>query len=488
MTKFYFVYTARLILLGVIFYQGCESQPVSPAATVRFSEDILPVFLQNCAVSGCHLNGYENPDGLQLTSWKTIMEKGYDEGAAIIPYNAFWSNIMIHINLDSSLSLVAEPHMPEYRPGVNQGKLLPPNIVRLIARWINDGAMDDFGNVAFQNATRKAFITNQASDYVAVVNLDNNFLIRLVHVGSGGNLLASPHNVEVDKQGKYFYVTLILEGYVEKFDAQTYRKLGRVYIGSSPGHVVIIADGSKGYATNYDLNGQERFIKSFDAQTMTVLNTISDITMNATHGAKFTHNGNYLVTVSQNAEYIQIIRTSDDQVEETIPVANNVPPNGNGTGQYEPIAVSISPDDRYAFISCFQSGEVRVLNLNTRNFVAVIPVGSQPIQSDCSPDGHWCYVANRGNNSVSVININTLSVEKTIEEVGVQPHGVSFTPDGRYCYVTNESQTPGNPYVHHPVEGNILPGTTAVIDVMAGHRKIKDIEMASYPTGVSITH
>lgn len=473
---------------NTVYFAGCENQPVAPPATTSFSKDILPVFLQNCAVPGCHARASDNSDALELSSWNSIMIKGYRVGPSIIPYNAFWSSLMAHINRDTSLSLVSEPLMPKYRPSVNQGNPLPSDIVRLIAQWINEGAKDDFGNVAFQNATRKAFITNQASDYIAVVNLDNNFLIRLVHVGSGGNQLAAPHNVEVDKQGRYFYTTLIREGYIEKFDAHTYEKLGRVHIGSSPGHVVISADGSKGYATNYDLNGLERFVKVFDTQSMTVTDTISDVTMNATHGEKLTHNGNYLVAISQTGEYIEIIRTSDNQVDETVPVANNVPPNGNGTGQYKPIAVSISADDRYAFVTCFQSGEVRVLGLNTRTIIAVIPVGSQPIQSDCSPDGNWCYVANRGSNTVSVINIHSLSVEKTIENVGVQPHGVCFTPDGHYVYVTNESQQPGNPYVHHPVSGNTRPGTTAVIDVLAGHVKIKDIEMASYPAGVSITH
>jgi YVTN family beta-propeller protein len=486
LNKIYFAVFTLLAVLIAANMPGCENQTAPPPTTVRFSEDILPVFLQNCAVQGCHAHAYENSDGLVLSSWNSIMLNGYRVGAAIVPYNAFWSNIMTHINLDTSLSLVAEPHMPKYRPGVNQGNLLPLSTVSLIAQWINEGAKNDFGNVAFEDATRKAFMTNQASDFVAVVNLDNNFLIRLLPVGRGGNQLSSPHNVEVDKQGKYFYVTLILDGYVEKFDAHDYRKLGRVYIGSSPGHVVITADGSKGYVTNYDLNGTEKFIKSFNTAAMTVIDTISDITFNAAHGEKLTHDGNFLVTVSQNAEYVQIIRTSDDQIEETIPVAENVPPNGNGTGQYQPIAVSISPDDKYAFITCFHSGEVRVLNLNTRTFVAVITVGSQPIQSDCSPDGRWCYVANRGSNSASVINIHTLTVEKTIDDIGIQPHGVCFTPDGRYVYITNESQQPGNPFVHHPITGNTRPGTTAVIDVLAGHVKIKDIEMGSYPTGVSI--
>jgi DNA-binding beta-propeller fold protein YncE len=67
----------------------------------------------------------------------------------------------------------------------------------------------------FFNIPRKAFITNQASDYVAVVNLDNNHLIRLLDVGGRNNQtqpLDSPHYIMVDKDGRYFYVSLIAEG------------------------------------------------------------------------------------------------------------------------------------------------------------------------------------------------------------------------------------------------------------------------------------
>jgi DNA-binding beta-propeller fold protein YncE len=80
-----------------------------------------------------------------------------------------------------------------------------------------------------------------------------------------------------------------------------------------------------------------------------------------------------------------------------------------------------------------------------------------------------------------------MTVIKVIPNIGVQPHGVGFTKDGHYAYVSCESQAPGNPYVHHPLSGNKRPGTTAVIDVWAGHVKIKNIEMASFPNEISIT-
>jgi len=479
-----FIILLLIALICLIKLNGCNSEPLSPQENISFNNDVLPVFSQNCSFPGCH-NSIDKPYGIDLSSWNSIMLHGSRYGAEIIPYNARWSHLIQHINFDTNTAPVSTPHMPKPQVPYTNGNPLPANITQMLMKWIDEGAKNDNGEAAFSNINHKAFVTNQASDYIAVVNTDNNFVTRLIKTGESTGSPAAPHNVAVDNQGKYFYVTLISEGFVEKFDARTYDKLGRLYAVTSPGHVIIMPDGLKGYITNYSLNFSERFIKSFNTQTMQVISTISDITMYATHGGRITSDGKYLITVSELGEYIQIIRTSDDFVEQTIPVDPSVPPSGNGTGNFRPIAVSLSPDNRYAFVTCDRSNDVRVLDLNTRIITCVIPVGLFPIQSECSPNGNWLYVANRNSNSVTVINVNSLSVYKTVAGVGAQPHGVAFTPDGHYAYITCESVS--GSFVHHPLTGSYRPGTTAVIDVFNNHIKIKDIEMASFPAGISIT-
>ncbi len=471
-------------VLSAYFLTGCSETPVESNTGTSFSGDVLPVFEQSCNYSGCH-NSVDKQSGIDLTSWNSIMVNGSNFGAEIIPYNSKWSHLLQHINVDTNLAPVASPLMPKALPPYSNGIPLSVDKVKLIMKWIDEGAKNDYGKVAYENIRNKAFITNQASDFVAVVDLDNFFLTRFVRTGESASSLASPHNVAVDNDGRFFYVTLIAEGFIEKFDAMTYEKLGRLQIVTAPGHVIISPDGAIGYVTNYNVNGTERFVRSFRTSDMTVLNTISDITMNATHGGRITSDGNYLITVSELGEYIQVIRTSDDQVEQSIPIDPIVPPTGNGTGLFRPIAVSISPDDNYAFITCDKSNDVRVLDMNTRTITATISVGLFPIQSECTPDGKWLYVANRNSNSVTVIDINTFTVAMTIPNVGAQPHGVAVTSDGKYVFVTCESRS--GTYVHHPSVGSSVPGTTAVISVLNGHTKIKDIEMASYPAGISIT-
>ncbi|MGH2575168.1 MAG: YncE family protein, partial [Ignavibacteria bacterium] len=309
-----------LIALNSVNFLGCSSDPVSPIETVKFSRDILPIFAQNCNFPGCH-NSFDKSDGIDLTSWNSLMFQGSNIGPLVIPYNAWWSNLVQHINRDTNIAPVVTPYMPKAQLPYTNGSPLPQNIVMLIMRWINEGAKNDNGEVAFSNITRKAFISNQASDYIAVVNLDNNFLVRLVDVGGRNNQtqpLDVPHHVTVDNQGRYFYPALIAEGYLEKLDAVTYEKVGRLFLGSAPAEIFLLSNGTKGYVTNWDASGLERNVKFIDTQNMTVLDTISDIRMKATHGARITHDDNYLIVISQLSEYILVIRTSDNQIEDAV--------------------------------------------------------------------------------------------------------------------------------------------------------------------------
>jgi YVTN family beta-propeller protein len=489
--RFYFVF---LVIISTSFYSlliGCSSEsPLSPGITgsVKFSRDIQPIFTQNCTLSGCH-NPIDKASGIDLTTWGAIMKNGSNFGAEVIPFNSKWSHLVQHINNDTNVAPVAEPHMPPFRPPVSNGRPLPQNVVILIMKWIDEGARNDNGEIAYSNITNKAFVTNQASDYIAVVNLDNNFLTRLIKTGnSSSTSLAAPHVVIVDDQGINFYVSLIREGFIEKFNAMTYEKTGRLNAGIQPAHIVITGDGRYGYFSNFDVSASnpEKYIKKFDTQSMTVIDTISEFRMKAPHGLRLTHDGNLLIAATEVSEYIYIIRTSDDFIEDIIPVDNIVPPNGNGTNQFVPYQIAITPDDRYAFISCLKSNDVRVLDIQNRILLSsYITVELNPLALEISPDGRWCYVPNRNSNSLTVIDVQSRTIVKTIPGVGVQPHKVDFTADGHFAYVTCESQS--GSFIHHPAAGSNKPGTTAVIDVWNGHVKIHDIEMASYPAGISIT-
>jgi len=478
--------TFGVLALNSINFMGCDSgSPVITGEPVSFNRDIQPILAQNCTFPGCH-NSTDHQSGIDLTSWDALMKNGSNFGAEVVPYNASWSHMIQHINrVDTNISPFSEPLMPQAQMPYTQGMPLSSSQLLKIVDWINQGAKNDNGDVAFSNITNKAFVTNQASDMVAVVNLDNNHLVRLINVGGRSNESQppdAPHIVTVDNQGNYFYVSLISEGYMEKYDARTYQQAGRVLIGSSPAHIVLTSDGSKGYITDFTTAGS---IKVFDTQSMTVINSITESRMNRPHGLRLSHDGTLLFSATQISEFLYVINAATEQIENVIQVDPTVPISGTGTNNFIPYQVCITPDDKFVYVSCRKSNDVRVFDVINRNFILNIPTGLNPLSLEISPDGRWCYVPNQGSNSVTVIDLSNNTVVKTISNVGAQPHMIDFSSDSHYAYVSCESTTGG--FVHHPATSGKKPGTTAVIDVWAGHNKIKDIEMASFPAGICLT-
>lgn len=94
-----------------------------------FSRNILPIFMVNCSIVGCHDDGTAAA-GLRLNSYTNVM-KGSRYGAVVYPYDAQTSKVVRRIKG------IETPRMPKNRPSLStsdQG---------LIMNWINGGARNN---------------------------------------------------------------------------------------------------------------------------------------------------------------------------------------------------------------------------------------------------------------------------------------------------------------------------------------------------------
>lgn len=89
-----------------------------------FERDILPIFVSECAKSGCH-DAAEAEKGYRLDSYEHIVKKG------IAPGNPIGSTIY------RSLLGYTEKRMPEDAPPLSNEK------IELVRRWIAGGAIED---------------------------------------------------------------------------------------------------------------------------------------------------------------------------------------------------------------------------------------------------------------------------------------------------------------------------------------------------------
>ena len=470
---------------AVLFFSCMPKNEVinSSAPAGRFSTDIKPIFDRNCNSSDCHggtPHGFGG--GLNLTSYKGLFE-GSRYGTVVVSGSPFMSHLVQSVNqTDTNISPISSAIMPVGRD------LLSAADIQTIVNWIRDGARDDDGSLPFTKPepASKLFFSSQSVDLVGIIDPALGLITRYVSVGNPLPLTSppqAPHYVQIDDAGQYYYVTLITANLLRKYDASTNQLVGQVHVGTSPAHVVITHNGTKAYVTNFDLTVGR--VIAVNTATMTVLDTIRSAPfMKGTHGARLSHDGQYLYIGNNGTDLVTVVSTANDSVITEIPVAGDVPPFGSFI--YKPYQIAVRGDDRFIYVTLNGRGLVSVIERNGDQFTVrdTIPVGVKPLQCEVTPDQRYLYVCNQGSGTVSVIDAQSNSFLTTVSDVGKQPHGVDVSDNSRTVYVTCENQVGSDP-PHHPVVGSKVPGYVVFIDV-ASQRVFRKVEVGAFAAGVSV--
>lgn len=471
-------FISPLFALGLIAWISCSHQvtPLEPSvddidyaniSTIIYSQHIQPIFTQKCMSSSCH-NSIDRASGLQLNSWEDVI-KGSSNGEVLISGSAKHSHLIEHIKG------LSKPRMPLGRDPLSEG------MIDFIARWIDEGAKNDNGQRPYEGITKKAYVTNQGDDLVSIISTEHNVVTRLVPVGDSPTLDV-PHNLWVDRQNKYWYVSLIAAGEVWKFDVATDTFLGKVKAGKSPANIVASPDGTRILATDWDVFNDGRKVRVIDATSLTLIKEL-EVGI-APHGISFSHDGQLIYVTNYLSDSVSILRASDYEHEgDPVLLAPDI--NPIKSSRLQPLQVVLTPDDRFAYVSCFNSNDVRVIDTASQTVLDSVKVGRRPFLLEVTPDGQFVYVANQGSNDVTVIRVSDNQVVTTIKNSSfANPHGVAFTADGRYAYITNENLDGSFP-AHHPTEGGGNIGNVQVIDTQT-HQVVKTIEVEVDPTGIAV--
>ena len=468
-------------------------------STIQYSHHIQPIFTSGCAVHACHVgedNGGQGEENLllktvhggqfSLKSWADLFD-GSKDGAVVVPFKALKSDLVFHLNSDTLLAPTAQPHMP--LDGFN----LPRSQVQTLIRWIENGGPNDQGAIAFTtNSLGKVLVVNALEDLVASIDVQKNLVARYVDVGSSADTtlpFGSPHHVRVDRQGRYFYVTLITSRELWKFSARTYEFLGKTTIPSQPGRsaqpadIAISAGGDTAFVS--DFNSAPGRVVMVNTNSMQVIGAITlffpPLPPSLPHGLFLTPDGSRLFTTNTGTGNISVIRLSD--MTQSIITLDTT--GSSITTNTKPYLCDMTPDGRYLLVTDFK---IDAQNLYVIDFTRdstkawrAIPIGGRSVHVAVAPNGQNAYVCNFGNDIVNVLNIPSFSVS-TITNVGHQPHGVIFTPDGSLAYVSTENLTSSDP-PHHPLAGSRGISFVSVIDV-SSRTVIKKIEVGGWGQGL----
>jgi DNA-binding beta-propeller fold protein YncE len=411
--------------------------------------------------SSCH--GAEKAEaGLRLDSWEHIMA-GSRYGEAVI---AFDPDNSLMIELATKLKGGAHP-------GEVEGDTLSVEEVDAIRTWIADGARNGDGNVAFADARNLVYACNQGEAVVSVIDADANVVIRnidLKKLGYGPN--AKPHHVAVEPGGEHWFVSLIGENRVLKFNR------ANELVGEAEFEV----PGMLAYDANRDVLYVGRSMSAVNPpQSIGVINPGDmsadeiDVFVPRPHALAVSLTGDYVYTASlaQNT----IVALDAETYEATL--------TDLGGRVHTLVQFARSPDGSSLSAGGQLSGTFIRFDATAPPAVTVsdsLSLGGMPWHPVFGPDG-LLFVPNKGMNSVAVVEVSLPEVVTVIRGKGLaQPHGSAVSSDGRHVYVSNNNMNMS--YVpRHDLGDNHMSGTVVVIDT-AARQIVKVLEVENGTTGV----
>lgn len=325
-----------------------------------------------------------------------------------------------------------------------------------------------------QQVPQYMYVCNQGSASVTVINAESHEItetIDLQELGFSEN--ANPHHAVAEPDGSFWYVTLIGENRVLKFNRNN--ELVEEAELEVPGLLALHPQEDLLYVgrSMSAVNPPQSF-GVIDRSDMSLLDE-RDLFFTRPHALVTTPNGMWTFVGSLSENQILSINLEDDESNlTTVPGDTHVFVN-----------FAISPDGNTMVATGQVSGQLIVFDITDPLNPAVthsIDAGAQPWHPVFSPDGKTIYFGNKQDHSVSVVNIENHSVETVIEGEGLaQPHGAALSRNGNYLFITNNNLD--GTYAPDGAPDDDLPGTVTIINTET-NTIVKIIEVGNYASSI----
>lgn len=335
------------------------------------------------------------------------------------------------------------------------------------------GGCDRSGPGPAPNSPNALYVCNQASATVSIVDPASHDVVRTVDLTEHGfSANAKPHHVVVEPDGSAWYVSMIGDDAVAKFDAQN-NLMGTVDF-PSPGMLSLQPEGNLLYAGHtLSLPNVPKTVAVIDRSDMTPVEVPLHVPIDRPHGMKVNPDGAYAYSTSLSTNRIMAIDTETQAIH---------PPESLPGSRQQYVQLEIAADGETAYITGQVSGQIQILDLQDPTSPSVadsVNVGAEPWHPQLSDDGSTLYVGSKATNTVYAVDTETLDTA-TIEGDGIaEPHGSALSPDGRFLYVSNNN-TSGT---YESSSGEDV-GTVVVIDTQTNEIETV-IEVGEEPAGLN---
>ncbi len=468
-----------LLILTVFF--SCQKDEAI-IDTANYPREIGKILVGKCATSGCHNDAsYKIASGLNLSSWSNLM-KGSKVGSVIIPFNSNMSSLLYFINTYSDLGLSNGPTMP-----LNSDKLTREEVV-LIKNWINNGAPDENGNVAFPPSSdrSKFYVAHTSCKIVCVFDAETGLQMRYIKVVNDDES-STAHQVKVSPDGKFWYVCYTNNGkYLRRYSTYDDSFAGEIFIGAADWNTFSFTlDSKKAYVIDWSSSGK---VAECDLINMRVIDTTRYNFY--PHGSAISPNGQYLYFTATTGNFLYKKNLANGNIDFIPLISNDVP--GLPSSVYNPHEILFSNDGTRFYVSCQNEKTIRVFNAQTDDCIATIPINGSTLEMSLAPSSNLLFVSSWDANqfagtvgAVAVINTTTNTLIKYIN-TGTEPHGIAVDEKNKKVYVANRNINSSGPLPHHTSICGGRNGYVSFIDLNTLEITGNRIEVSVDPYSVSL--
>ncbi len=440
---------------------GPAPTPAPEPASIGSYAGAQRILTEKC--TSCHGNA-EAAAGLRLDTWEHLI-RGSSHGEAVIPFSPDDSRLIA-----MATKLAGGPH-----PAELGGPALTGDEAGTLRRWILDGARDGQGRVPFSDALNLLYVCNQDDATVSVIDMDAKVVIRVIDLQSlGFTANAKPHHTAVEPDGSHWYISLIADGQVLKFNRAN-ELVGRTEF-EVPGLLA--------------LHPTEDLL--FVGRSMAAVNppqrigTIRRSDMSIEEIGVFFPRPHALA-VDRRGMQVYVASLAENRMATVNYATEELEFTAIAGPTHVLVQFAISPVDETMVVSGQLTGKLFVFDVRDPlhpEQIDAIDVEAHPWHPVYSSDGRYVYIGNKEANAVSVIDMTQRTVAGVIRGNGLsQPHGAALSADDRYLFVSNNNLK-GAYTPRHDFGDNASNGTVVVIDTRLGSID-KVLEVGRYPSGVS---
>ena len=325
---------------------------------------------------------------------------------------------------------------------------------------------------SLDNVAIKIYVANEGDGTISVIDAQSLSVIDTI------SLDGFPHNVNADPLGRYIFATNHegeadegeenegdhMDGktqpYLRMLDAKTHKLLNSIPMDQMAAHVVPSRDGKLVYVS---LEGSNELV-AVDLATQTIVKRFT--VGKGPHG--------FVLSADGSTAYVPNMRTHDVSVVDLAQgKETRLPISFEGNACETPVAMGITIDDCYAFVTCGTSFDVYKIDIQQQKVVAHLAFKKGafpgPIQIPVHPQNQYLYIPDMRNSVVHKVDIDSFTLVNDIS-VGKGAHGIAFSKDGARAYVTNTWEN-----------------AVAVIDLKT-ENVIKTIPVGVKPNGIAVSN